>query len=130
MGSYLDESTLARLIRCSDVIVLPFDTRQQVASGVLVEAVAAGKPVVATAFPHAVEMLSDGAGLLVPQCDGAAIGAALRRVLTEPDLVARMRLEADRLTPGLLWPAVAEQYRTLVSTLLERRPLVTGPAVP
>jgi glycosyltransferase involved in cell wall biosynthesis len=118
MGSYLDEATLGRLIRCADVILLPYDTREQVASSVLVEAIAAGKPVVATAFPHAVEMLWGGAGLLVPQYDGAAIGAALHRVLTEPDLVARMRSAADGLAPGLLWPAIAEEYRSLVAALL------------
>jgi polysaccharide biosynthesis protein PslF len=52
---------------------------------VLVEALAARKPVVATEFPHAVELLADGAGLLVPHGDPGAITAALRRVLTEPD---------------------------------------------
>jgi Glycosyl transferases group 1 len=61
---------------------------------VLVEAVAAGKPVVATAFPHAAELLASGAGLLVPQFDGAAIADALRRVLTEPGLARRMAAEA------------------------------------
>ena len=44
----------------------------------LIEAVAAGKPVVATRFPHAVELLGDGAGILVPQQDPAAMAAALR----------------------------------------------------
>jgi polysaccharide biosynthesis protein PslF len=72
-------------------------------------------------------MLSGGAGLLVPQYDGPAIGAALHRVLTEPDLAARMRYEAGRLAPTLFWPAVADQYRSLVATLLERRPIVTSP---
>ena len=35
----------------------------------LVDAVAAGRPVVATAFPHAVELLASGAGLVVPRRD-------------------------------------------------------------
>ena len=89
--SYLDEDALGRLIRRADVVLLPYDSREQVTSGVLVEAVAAGKPVVATAFPHAVELLSSGAGLVVPHQDGAAIGEALYRVLTEPGLAQRMR---------------------------------------
>jgi len=125
-GSYLDEATLTGLIRRADVVLLPYDSREQVTSGVLVEAVAAGKPVVATAFPHAVEMLSSGAGLLVPQYDGAAIGAALYRVLTEPDLAGRMASEAVRLAPALLWPAVADQYRALAADLLAIRSPVLG----
>jgi glycosyltransferase involved in cell wall biosynthesis len=38
-------------VRRADVILLPYDSRDQVTSGVLVEAVAAGKPVIASAFP-------------------------------------------------------------------------------
>jgi glycosyltransferase involved in cell wall biosynthesis len=117
-SSYLDESALTRLIHRADVILLPYDSREQVTSGVLVEAIAAGKPVVATAFPHAVEMLSDGAGMLVPQYDAPAIGAALYRILTEPDQATRMVAAAEGLVPPLLWPAVAEQYRALTKDVL------------
>ena len=70
---YRDQAALARLIRSADVVVLPYDSREQVTSGVLIEAVAAGVPVVATAFPHAVELLTDGPGLLVPHQDPAAL---------------------------------------------------------
>jgi len=120
-GGYLDPALLDRLIHRADVIVLPYDSRDQVTSGVLVEALAAGRPVVATAFPHAVELLSGGAGTLVPQYDGDAIGAALHRVLTDPVHAQRMADEAERLAPGLMWPAIADQYRDLVATLLGSR---------
>ena len=82
-------------------------------SGVLIEAVTAGKPVVSTGFPHARELLADGAGLLVERQDPAAIAAALRRVFTEPGLAASMAAEASRIAPDLLWPAVADGYRRL-----------------
>lgn len=49
---YRDEHSLSQLISSADIVVLPYDSREQVTSGVLVEAVAAGIPVVATAFPH------------------------------------------------------------------------------
>ncbi len=116
--SYVDEGVLGRLIAQADVVVLPYDSREQVTSGVLVEAIAAGKPVVATAFPHAVELLSSGAGLLVPHQDARAIGEALYRVITEPGQAQRMRAEATRIAPVLSWSAVADQYRTLAATLL------------
>ena len=125
-GSYMDDVALTRLVRRADVIVLPYDSYDQVTSGVLVEAVAAGKPVVATTFPHAVEILSSGAGLLVPHYNGAAIGAALHRVLTEPEQARRMANEAARLAPALLWASVAEKYRRVVAGLLETRTPVPG----
>ena len=83
---YLDAGELAELVQQADVVLLPYDSREQVTSGVLIEAVAAGRPVVSTAFPHAIELLADGTGLVVAQRDPAALGAALRRVLSEPGL--------------------------------------------
>ena len=115
---YLETSKLSRLVQEADVILLPYDSREQVTSGVLVEAVTAGKPVVSTGFPHAVELLSSGAGLLVERQNPDAIAAALRRVLTEPGLADRLAAEADRLSPQLLWSAVAQQYRDLASSAL------------
>jgi glycosyltransferase involved in cell wall biosynthesis len=107
---YLDSAALQAIVRAADIVLLPYDSRDQVTSGVLTEAVVAGKPVVSTAFPHAVELLSDGAGLLVPQGDAQAIGHALRRLLTEPDLAATTAAAARAIAPTLLWPAVAAQY--------------------
>jgi glycosyltransferase involved in cell wall biosynthesis len=81
--SYRDLEALTELIRCADLVVLPYDSADQVTSGVLVDAVAAGRPVVSTAFPHAVELLASGAGIVVPQRDPAALAAAIRAVLTD-----------------------------------------------
>lgn len=116
---YLETSELSRLVQEADVILLPYDSREQVTSGVLVEAVTAGKPVISTGFPHAVELLASGAGLLVERQNPDAIAAALRRVLTEPGLAARLAAEATRLSPQLLWSAVGQQYRDLVSSTLD-----------
>jgi glycosyltransferase involved in cell wall biosynthesis len=118
---FLPAVALARLIGGADVVLLPYDSLEQVTSGVLIEAVAAGKPVVSTCFPHAVELLGGGAGLLVGRQDPAGMARALQRVLTEPGLSARMsRCSAD-LAPYLLWPAVARSYRELASSLVAER---------
>lgn len=118
---YLSIAALGRLVAQADVVILPYDSREQVTSGVLVEALASAKPVIATGFPHAVEMLGGGAGLIVPHGDSAAMAAALRRVLSEPGLAARLGAAAAALAPQLLWPAVADRYRTLAEELLEAR---------
>ena len=120
---YLDVPTLQRIVASADVVLLPYDSPDQVTSGVLTEAVVAGKPVVSTAFPHAVELLSGGAGLLVPRRDPVAIRTALRRVLTEPGLAAAMGAASRGLAPGLLWSAVAGRYVDLGAGLLNARAL-------
>jgi glycosyltransferase involved in cell wall biosynthesis len=116
--TYRDLVSLTALIHTADLVVLPYDSRDQVTSGVLVDAVAAGRPVVSTAFPHAVELLASGAGIVVPQRDPAALGSAIRSVLTKPDLAASMAAEARRLAPGLSWSAVARRYVALAHGLV------------
>ncbi len=114
---FLPAPALGELISRADVVLLPYDSLEQVTSGVLIEAVAAGKPVVSTSFPHAVELLGGGAGLLVGRQDPAGIAGALQRVLTEPGLSARMSRCSEDLAPSVLWPAVASAYRELASSL-------------
>jgi glycosyltransferase involved in cell wall biosynthesis len=117
-GHYRNIGALASLVRSADVVLLPYDSTEQVTSGVLIEAVAAGKPVVATEFPHARELLAGGAGLLVPHRDPAAIAAALRSVITRGDVMTRMAAAATAAAPQLLWPAIADQYRELAGRLI------------
>ena len=120
-SDYRDVASLTALIQSSKVVVLPYDSKDQVTSGVLVDAIAAGRPVVATAFPHAVELLSSGAGLVVDHDDPDAMALALRRVLTRPELAANMAAEASRLAPSLGWSVIASQYLQLADHLLAER---------
>jgi glycosyltransferase involved in cell wall biosynthesis len=118
---YRDNAALHELIRSADVVVLPYDSREQVTSGVLIEAVAAGIPVVSTTFPHAVELLSDGPGLLVPHQNPYRMAAAIRRILTEPRVAAQLSARNRARTPTMLWPAVAARYDALARQLLATR---------
>jgi glycosyltransferase involved in cell wall biosynthesis len=120
-GHYLHPHALARLVRSADVVLLPYDSTEQVTSGVLIEAVAAGRPVVATGFPHARELLSDGSGILVPHHDPQAIADALRAVITEQDLASAMVSVSASRVQSLRWSAVAEQYREVAHALMSER---------
>jgi glycosyltransferase involved in cell wall biosynthesis len=118
---YRDSVALGELVDSADVVLLPYDSTDQVTSGVLIEAVAALKPVVATRFPHAVELLGDGAGLLVPQKHPAAIAEALRTLFTDHDLAAGMTKVAGATAPELLWSNVAGRYLELADRLISTR---------
>ena len=116
--TYRDLAALTELICSADLVVLPYDSKDQVTSGVLVDAVAAGRPVVSTAFPHAVELLASGAGLVVPQRDPEALAVAIRSVITDAELADEMAAEARRLAPELSWNAIAGRYDRLAARLL------------
>jgi len=112
---YLDRKTLARLVRSADMVVLPYASVEQVTSGVLVEAIAAAKPVIATQFPHAVELLSGGVGVTVPQGEPAALSAALRHLLTDRSLTTQMANEARLLADGWYWPTIGRRFGSMMS---------------
>ena len=116
-ADYRDVASLTTLIQSSKVVALPYDSKDQVTSGVLVDAIAAGRPVVATAFPHAMELLASGAGIIVDHDDPDAMALALRRVLTRPELAASMAAEASRLAPSLGWSVIAGRYLELADEL-------------
>ena len=114
-------SALTTLIQSASAVVLPYDSTDQDTSAILVDALVSGRPVVATAFPHAVELLQGGAGIVVDHDDPDAMASALRRVLTKPRLAGAMAAEARRLAPTMAWSAVADSYVQLGRRVLAER---------
>lgn len=115
---YRDLGELAALVATADVVLLPYDSREQTTSGVLIEAIAAGKPVIATRFPHALELLGTGAGILVDHENPRQIAAALTAILGASDLAAGMTAVGIDETQETSWAEVGASYRRLGAALL------------
>jgi glycosyltransferase involved in cell wall biosynthesis len=78
------------LMATADVVVLPTSYREGVPRS-LIEGAAAGLPIVTTDAPGCREVVEDGVnGILVPVRDGAALAAAIRKLVLDPALAARM----------------------------------------
>ena len=117
-GGYRESDELAAEIAAASIVLLPYDSREQSTSGVLVEAVAAGKLVIATRFPHAVELLSGGNGVLVDHGNPREIAQAIRRSIRHPIFVRRAVERAKMAAEGTNWGDVADRYkRVLVAPL-------------
>lgn len=102
--------------------MLSYGTTEQVTPGVLIDAVGAGLPVVATAFPHAIEMLADGGGSVVPHRDPRAIARVIERYLTHPSELKAASLAASRVGQRMSRPNVALAYENLAGRVLADRP--------
>jgi glycosyltransferase involved in cell wall biosynthesis len=84
------------------------------------EAMAAGTPLVATAVGGLPSLL-DGAGVLVPPRDPAALAAALDRLLADRSECERLAAAASERVRGYAIDAVAERFGELYTELLARR---------
>ena len=115
----LDE--LGELVGSADVVLLPYDSREQVTSGVLAEAVAAGVPVVATGFPHAVELLASGSGMIALHEDPQSMALALRTILTTSEIAQEMHRVALSHRSETSWSMVAGRYREIAESLVAAR---------
>jgi glycosyltransferase involved in cell wall biosynthesis len=124
--SYRSPEWLTHYIASSSLVILPYASTDQAVSGVLVDSIAAGRPVIATAFPHAVELLSDGAGIVVPHGDQAALTEAIRIATTDRSLLRSMTARARELAPMHSWTAVGRRYAEEASALVRARSSVSA----
>lgn len=110
-------SDISRMLSVADAFVLP--SRHEGLPISLLEAMSVGLPCVATAVGGVPGLVEDGvSGVLVAPRDPAALAAALRRVLADPELSARLGAEARRVvderhSPAAMAAAYAELYRGL-----------------
>ena len=86
---------------------------------VLVEAMAAGVPVVATDIPGYREVVRDGVdGLLVRPNDPEALAAAIGRVLAEPELASALAAAGRARAPDFAWDAVVPRLEAVYDRAL------------
>jgi len=105
---FLAVDELSDLLAATDVFLTPYGNREQIASGALTFAIAAGCAVVSTPYWYAQDMLASGAGLLVPFRDSEALADAVCSYVERPEAIMAARAEARRIGSSLSWPAVAE----------------------
>lgn len=107
---FLPEVELTRCIAECAVVVLPYTNVTQ--SGAANRAIAAGRPIVASAIPGLQGDL-EGAAILVPPADPQALAAAITRVLTDPSVAAGLaEAAADRADALALGGLVLSLVRT------------------
>jgi phosphatidyl-myo-inositol alpha-mannosyltransferase len=120
-AGYVPSEDLPRYYQACDVFCAP-NTGQESFGIVLLEAMAAGAPIVASDIPGYRDVISDGLhGVLVEPQNPAAIADAVCRLLANPELRAGMRRAGQDKAQAYDWPRVAAQVLDYYAEVLERR---------
>jgi glycosyltransferase involved in cell wall biosynthesis len=111
----VDPRNIRPLIRSSRVVVLP--SRAEGMPMILTEALAAGRPFIATPVGGTAE-LAPCAEMLVPVDDAGALANALERFLTDPDSAQRIGTRCQQFCKDTRGPAVLDvELRKFYGTL-------------
>jgi glycosyltransferase involved in cell wall biosynthesis len=109
VDEYLTQAQIVDYLLASDVYVTPYLDPLQITSGTLAYALGAGKAIVSTPYPHAVEVLAGERGILVPFRDQAELAEATLRILSDPELKHRLERQAYAYGRDTAWPRVGER---------------------
>ena len=101
---------MAEFIGAADIYITPYRHEAQVVSGTLAYALGAGKAIISTPYWHAMELLDDRRGALVPFQNPDAIAQKTIELLDTPAIRHAMRKRAYLFAREMIWKRVAQGY--------------------
>jgi glycosyltransferase involved in cell wall biosynthesis len=107
---YVTRTELGTWLKAADIFVTPYPNREQIVSGTLAYAMSAGKAIVSTPYPYAVEMLEAGRGRLVAAGSSKDFAEVLSELLRDPDARSQLGRRAYDFSRTMIWPEVGARY--------------------
>ncbi len=107
---FVSPEEMVEFIGAADIYVTPYRHEEQVVSGTLAYALGAGKAIISTPYWHAIELLDDHRGALVPFQNPGAIAQKTIDLLATPALRHAMRKRAYLFARQMIWKRVAQGY--------------------
>jgi len=107
---FVSPAEMVEFIGAADIYITPYRFEEQVVSGTLAYALGAGKAIISTPYWHAIELLDDHRGALVPFQDPDAIARKAVELLDTPAIRHRMRKRAYVYAREMVWKRVAHGY--------------------
>jgi glycosyltransferase involved in cell wall biosynthesis len=112
---------MAEFIGAADIYITPYRHEAQVVSGTLAYALGAGKAIISTPYWHALELLDQGRGALVPFQNPDAIAQKTIELLSTPALRHAMRKRAYLYARDMVWKKSAQGYMASFSRVRSDR---------
>lgn len=109
-NKFVSPQELIELIGSADIYITPYKHKAQVVSGTLARALSAGKAIISTPYLHAIELLDDRRGVLVPFDDPKAIAQSTLELLDNETARHAMRKRAYLYARNMVWNRVAQDY--------------------
>lgn len=113
INQYLELPVLLEYLQLTDVYLFTSSDPNQAVSGTFVYAISCGCPIIATPIPHALELLSDDAGIIFDFKDSVQLAIAANRLLADESLRTEMKLVGLQKTAATAWENVAIAYTLL-----------------
>ena len=107
---FVSPQEMVELIGAADIYITPYKHKAQVVSGTLAYALSAGKAIISTPYLHAIELLDDERGALVPFDDPETIAAKTVELLDNSTARHAMRKRAYLYARDMIWSRVAQKY--------------------
>ncbi len=107
---FVSPEEMVEFIGAADIYVTPYRHEAQVVSGTLAYALGAGKAIISTPYWHAIELLDDRRGALVPFQNPEAIAHKTIELLDTPAIRHAMRKRAYLFARDMVWKRVAQSY--------------------
>jgi glycosyltransferase involved in cell wall biosynthesis len=107
---FVNPEEMVEFIGAADIYITPYRHEAQVVSGTLAYALGAGKAIISTPYWHAIELLDDRRGALVPFQDPDAIANKTVELLDTPAIRHAMRKRAYLFAREMVWKRVAQGY--------------------
>jgi glycosyltransferase involved in cell wall biosynthesis len=107
---FVSPEEMVQFIGAADIYITPYRHEAQVVSGTLAYALGAGKAIISTPYWHAIELLDDRRGALVPFQNPDAIAHKTIELLDTPAIRHAMRKRAYLFARDMVWKRVAQGY--------------------
>lgn len=117
-NKYLNLKEIIDYLKATDVYLCPPQAPNQITSGTLAYALAAGKAIVASPFFHAGEVLKNGRGELVGFRDPAGIGRAVNQIISQPALKKTLEDQAYLYGQRTGWPIIAQSHLNVFKKII------------